>query len=447
MERLTEANEQVAGRLPASLSRFRRLPPVADCAVSTYPAEHRRRIGVGHELASEVSYRKHRAGQSAWAQRSQEFIRRLRDGAPTEVNYRFSENLDSLAEALSVDTTSSGDHSGEPGGRSTDPTVGWLAVVHIDGSGIGKVFIEQSAQSARAVGGSGRSATERHLELYFALSLGLDEATSAAFTAALAAVVREDGLIPVVPLVVGGDDVTAVCLGRDALRFVEAYLSTFEQRTTDIARELKSLMHPDAAVPESFSACAGVAIVKPQYPFHLAYDLAEELIANAKASVKAAVAATDAIPSAYDVHVLNDSGAVSLAGVRAQRRSRLDGIELWGGPYVVGAAPTESHLRTHDWLVDAIDGVATVTQTAGPAGVSDEARAARSSLNRVKEALFEGRAEAVRARGEMVGGLPDALRDDLVAVLDHDPARQSSGLADVLDLFDIADIDASGGGR
>lgn len=455
MQSLSEKNEQAAGQLPASLSRFRRLPPVADCAVSFYPAEHRRKIGDASELASEVSYRKHSAGEKAWEQRSKEIVDRLDKASESMTKFRFTRNLNSLAEALANENTSSSENtsSGDGNNNERDVPVGWLAVVHIDGSGVGKLFIEQSERSAKASANTEKSATELHLQMYFTLSLGLEKATETAVDAALNAVARPDGLIPVVPLVVGGDDVTAVCLGRDALRFTETYLRVFEEATAPIARDLQELGGPDSLVPERLSACAGVAIVKPNYPFHLAYELAETLISNAKAKVKQAVREDQVIPSAYDVHVLNDSSAISLADIRAQRRSRNDEINLWGGPYVVGEVPEESTLRSHAWLIEALGGVASITTDGADGGSPEDDSAARSSLNRIKEALFQGRAAAIQAHTEAVSVLPDAIRTDLEAVLRRESAPSevaapdSCGLADVLDLFDIVDLQGASGNR
>src|SRR5207248_5808634 len=69
------------------------------------------------------------------------------------------------------------------------------------------------------------------------------------------------------------------------------------------------------------TACAGVAIVKPHFPFALAYDLAEELLRSAK-SVKhrlspAAQGGPKRMPaSALDFHVLYDAGRTRLDTLR-----------------------------------------------------------------------------------------------------------------------------------
>ena len=107
-------------------------------------------------------------------------------------------------------------------------------------------------------------------------------------------------VVPIVPVLVGGDDVTVYTDGRYAIPFAEAYIRHYEELTKDddllsvlaiVAGEKK----PDAPKRECFeiedyiiqnpgplTASAGVAIVGRNFPFHIAYDLAEELVSRGK---------------------------------------------------------------------------------------------------------------------------------------------------------------------
>lgn len=78
-------------------------------------------------------------------------------------------------------------------------------------------------------------------------------------------------IIPLRPLVLGGDDVTFVCNGRLGLWLASELLEIYRQKSV---------------FDKHLNACAGVAIVKHHYPFFRAYQLAEELCANAKNFVK-----------------------------------------------------------------------------------------------------------------------------------------------------------------
>jgi hypothetical protein len=74
-------------------------------------------------------------------------------------------------------------------------------------------------------------------------------------------------LLPLRPVLLGGDDLTFLCDGRIALDLAEAALDAFS-----------------ATVPHlgSVTACAGVAVVPAHAPFDRAYGLAEALCGNAK---------------------------------------------------------------------------------------------------------------------------------------------------------------------
>ena len=107
-------------------------------------------------------------------------------------------------------------------------------------------------------------------------------------------------VVPIVPVLVGGDDVTVYTDGRYAIPFAEAYIRHYEELTKD--DDLLSVLaivaggkKPDAPKRECFeiedyiiqnpgplTASAGVAIVGRNFPFHIAYDLAEELVSRGK---------------------------------------------------------------------------------------------------------------------------------------------------------------------
>lgn len=76
-------------------------------------------------------------------------------------------------------------------------------------------------------------------------------------------------ILPLRPLVSGGDDVTFVCDGRIGIDLATTFLQAFEAATQQY-------------LGQKLTACAGVAIVKSHYPFARAYALADELAASAK---------------------------------------------------------------------------------------------------------------------------------------------------------------------
>ena len=74
-------------------------------------------------------------------------------------------------------------------------------------------------------------------------------------------------VLPVRPVLLGGDDLTFLCDGRIALDLAEAALDAFSGDIPNLGR---------------MTSCAGIAIVPAHTPFDRAYELAEGLCATAK---------------------------------------------------------------------------------------------------------------------------------------------------------------------
>jgi hypothetical protein len=84
--------------------------------------------------------------------------------------------------------------------------------------------------------------------------------------------------------------------------------------------------------------CAGIAIIKPHYPFHQAYHLAEQLMQSAKKS-------KEILPSlsALDYHVLYDSSGVDLDEIRG----KFKGFKV-ARPYIITPEETAKDLVDKD---------------------------------------------------------------------------------------------------
>lgn len=203
-------------------------------------------------------------------------------------------------------------------GRSRDDN-SYIAVVHIDGNGMGKLFEEV---------GKAITDNRKYITAIRTLSESVKHASQVAFADTVKYLVEGLALqdsdprhqaemvafcenlpqdeetgnpyLPLRPLVYGGDDVTFVCDGRIGLPLALKFLAAFEQHTE---------AHPN--IPKRLTACAGIAIVKSHYPFARAYALAEDLCQNAKRFSREQQGA-----SALDWHVLASGAGDDLATIR-----------------------------------------------------------------------------------------------------------------------------------
>jgi hypothetical protein len=264
----------------------------------------------------------------------------------------------------------------------------WLAVIHADGNGLGEIFLNFDQHTGLK---EGKCSASEYVEKYRRFSLALDVCAINAAGLALKALQHrfhnENGNnvgmeIPVVPLILGGDDLTVLCDGQYALRFVYEFLRQFESETNDITKydylERDTEGHPllingktvfeilKGVVPEiagnafgvsRLGICAGVAIVKPHFPFHQGYELAEQLLKSAK-QVKEKIKRRHnneevSHPcSALDYHILYDSTASRLEGIRDRMKSDNKETWLYARPYVVSDfddMPPASEIKEPEW--------------------------------------------------------------------------------------------------
>jgi len=178
-------------------------------------------------------------------------------------------------------------------------------------------------------------------------------------------IAREDNLPgpPVVPVLVGGDDVTVYTDGRYAIPFADAYIHHYEELTKDddllsvlaIVAGGKKTDAPERdhfeigdyiiQKPGPLTASAGVAIVGRNFPFHIAYDLAEELVKRGKKLGKK----KETVPcSTIDFHVLRDATVLDPEDTLNEYKGRTQRPFLIGhyAQERIGDAPTTSSKTT-----------------------------------------------------------------------------------------------------
>jgi len=143
---------------------------------------------------------------------------------------------------------------------------GYVAIVHADGNGMGIRFRQcDSLAATRKLSKGVIDLAETVMRNMIQHILALVESKN--FNNLI---LSEDGgkkVLPIRPLISGGDDITFVCEGRLGIH---------------LAEKLLKLMTTTSIDGETISACAGIAIVHTKYPFYKAYQMAEELTHKAK---------------------------------------------------------------------------------------------------------------------------------------------------------------------
>ncbi len=359
-----QALEQVRNDVPGPDSRYLRLPVVAPCATSGLPAMDDGRTGDQPDVVSAVTQAKRDAADA--------FDTSMKDLIKT---YGGQSNL---AAALFTDA---GDFD-RAADRDTEWS--WTAVIHADGNRVGQTIMAFEGDD------------DAYAAWLTAFSAELDDVTHQAFAHAAGSMPKKS----ILPLILGGDDLTALCRGDRALAFTAAYLREFG-RLASAAEHLKD------ADSRAITASAGVAIVKPHFPFHTAYELAAQLCAAAKRKHPG--------EAALDWHVLYDSSGGDLGTIRG----RLP-FELWR-PYTLDG-----------WDALAADGAAlNATDTDGRRCLP------RSQAHALREALYwpskaaESALRAIRHRYVQV----DWSR--LLGGVDTAPSRPTPRWLDVLDAADF----------
>lgn len=144
-----------------------------------------------------------------------------------------------------------------------------IAIVHIDGNGIGDLFNSQESLTSTKE-----------------LSKLLEESVESSFKHVLEVLINEEDkiaeeikisiegnkkILPIRPIIIGGDDITFVCDAKLGIYLAKVFLETFQKF------EYRG---------KNLTACAGVAITNLKYPFYRGYELAESLCVNAKSKHK-----------------------------------------------------------------------------------------------------------------------------------------------------------------
>ena len=351
----------------------------------------------------------------------------------------------------------------------TPPLLSSIGVVHVDGNGVGAIMrnLGKSYDTVQSQLDSLRSAAykckdnpcERDKDPFqwFVMEVNyrLDGVVKAAVAAAWKDVedyAHERQAPPVVPVLVGGDDLTVYVEGEFAIPFAESYVRHYEQLTgeDELLKQLAVVAGAKKAGP--LTASAGVAIVGRNFPFHIAYDLAEELVSRGKKLGKK----PGTVPcSTINFHVLRDATVLDPDDTLDEYKGRSQRPFLIGcyAPDRIGdatttsaeEAPTAKPQPLSSWArilqaVAAFDGKKPddPTQTTGDPFP-------RARANRIVKLLAEGKEDqAATEWGDALQNAPSAglLARQLKLLSPHSSSSDEAGesLEQIKWLLDLIDL-------
>ncbi len=302
------------------------------------------------------------------------------------------------------------DHMGRSRGQSS-----LVGVVHVDGNGVGKLIKEWLGRCIEH--GVGDSTVR---EQYREWSSAIDEAGRAALRAVVQRAAscieadddhymlrgtpvdlayrlhdwrddqvhrraRQTVLLPLRPVLLGGDDLTLLCDGRIALDLAVTAIHEIE------GHEIPHLGQDGGY--RKLTACAGVALVKAHAPFHRSYELAEDLCSAAKrARVDANARELGETGSWIDWHSGTTRPGEPVDQIRKrsyERGSRM----LTMRPYPV--ADTKDRMQSWRWLDDELLGPSAEGGKQGFRG-TDAWAGSRSRIKALRAAAPDGSDEVRR---------------------------------------------------
>lgn len=146
-----------------------------------------------------------------------------------------------------------------------------IAIVHIDGNSMGDRFkslktLTETKQLSKDVE---NAVNESFKILIKHIINDLEDKVKSDFLS-----IKKDKdkkqILPIRPIIMGGDDITFVCDGRMGIYYSKIFMKAFKEQNDSNNKSL------------NLSSCAGIAVTKTSYPFYKGYQIAEELCANAK---------------------------------------------------------------------------------------------------------------------------------------------------------------------
>lgn len=170
----------------------------------------------------------------------------------------------------------------------------YISVIHIDGNNMGVKFSNCRDMQERKNLSKKVQETVEHAFGYLIKKIVTEYDSYADVLDMRVLKQGNKRLLPLRPIIIGGDDITFICPGRMGLQYAQAFIEYVNSEDLldkelfsgklydeDLYTHIKKITGKQ--ISKSLSCCAGVAIVPAKYPFFRAYELAEQLCDEAKA--------------------------------------------------------------------------------------------------------------------------------------------------------------------
>ncbi len=283
-------------------------------------------------------------------------------------------------------------------GQKRDETRGnYFAVIHVDGNNMGEKFRQCDGMEERRM--LSKDVHTKTAESFAVLLIEImEQCESGAFKDVLNLDPKEDSelgssktgkkrkILPIRPLVLGGDDVTFLCPAKVALPFTKRFMEILLEK---IPEEFQQVSMEAAKTMDS---CAGIAILPTAYSFFRGYELAEQLCGAAKKKMRST---TEPGTAWLDFAILHGEQAPTLEQIR-EREYRGERGPMHFGPYQVGGAPAQdaADRRRHiDRLIECVHGLQRNAKKAN--GLP------KSKIKELRRILQRGKDDAVQFIAQM----------------------------------------------
>lgn len=290
----------------------------------------------------------------------------------------------------------------------------WIAVIHADGNGLGQIV--------QKIG--------KNKDTFSKFSKKLDKATIESANAAFVSVkekcqITDTEIIPIRPIVLGGDDLTVICRGDIAIDYVTEFLRQFEEKSKEHLGKIIKDHNIFEGGADSLTACAGIAFIKSSYPFYYGYDLAESLCSEAKKDAKSdehKKANNGLAPSCLMFHKVQDSFVEDYKEIVKRELTPCDSFTFKYGPYYVNELDGRWTIKKLQDQISLLEG--------------KEGNAVKSHLRQWMSLMHNGNEAAKQKLFRLLEILTNTELKKLVLTVTGDPNK--SPVYDMLALYSIS---------